>query len=78
LTEVFAVEKGIGSGPSPPTISLANALTAVEVCFTAAGLKAAADPARAAATRRNLVMVDIVDLLGVERVDYSRERAEIS
>lgn len=54
-TEVPVEVKGIGSGPSPPTISL---LREVEDLTDAAGLKAAADPARAAAMRRNLVMVD--------------------
>lgn len=58
LTELLTGEKGIGSGPSPPTISLAKPLTLLEVRPTWTGAKAVAVPTRAARAR-NLVMVDI-------------------
>jgi len=49
--DVLAVVKGMGSGPSPPTIPSAKAFTATLVLEDLAGVKAAAEPARAARIR---------------------------
>ena len=47
---VLEVVKGMGSGPSPPTIPSAKALVAVEEATLEAGAKAEAEPTRVVRT----------------------------
>eukprot|EP00978_Attheya_sp_CCMP212_P013756 scaffold34610_cov50-Attheya_sp.AAC.1 len=66
--EVCPVAKGIGSGPSPPTMSLQKAPVAtLDRAKLALGAKAEADPARAATEIKATVFM-VIDRLLPQRI----------